>query len=215
MSKSLQIYIFHLEQKNYFSTIFIRFHPFESLVENHLFFHRNRCIFAGMKRTFATFALILCCLATVAQNLAIGERIPPLHPKYRHWVYGHIPQGYEYTYIGFVHSASIPCMEGTVHVVDVIASGVENLCFILLTKESEEHMAAWLKMYASAINSGVVCNAEYPFRSFGVNYAPFGVIIDHRQRVLWFGNPKQLTREQLIKLTTSNKKHKPRCRSLK
>ena len=168
-----------------------------------------------MKRMFAIIGFVLCGTVALAQNLAIGERIPPLHPKYRHWVYGNIPQGYEYTYIGFVHSASVPCIEGTVHVIDIIASDVDNLRFILLTKESEEQMANWLKMCASAINTGVVCNAEYPFRSFGVNYAPFGVIIDHRQRVLWFGNPKQLTREQLHKLTTSNKKHKPRCRSLK
>ena len=165
-----------------------------------------------MKRTFATFALILCCLATAAQNLAIGERIPPLHPKYRDWLYGNIPENREYTYIGFVHSASVPCIEGTVLFVDVVAAGVDNMRIILLTKESEDQIGNWLKIYASG-NTGVACNCEYPFRSFGVNYAPFGVIIDRRQRVLWFGNPKQLTREQLLKLTTSNKKHKQRCRS--
>lgn len=167
-----------------------------------------------MKRTFAIIIFVLCGTVAIAQNLALGERIPSLHPKYRDWVYGNIPESREYTYIGFVHSASIPCIEGTVHIIDVIAAGVDNMRYILLTKESEEQIGNWLKIYASG-NTGVACNCEYPFRSFGVNYAPFGVIIDHRQRVLWFGNPKQLTREQLIKLTTSNKKHKLRCRSLK
>ncbi len=167
-----------------------------------------------MKRVFAII-FSLCSLGISAQNLAIGERIPPLHPKYRDWVYGYIPENREYTYIGFVHSASVPCMEGTVLFIAATAEGVDNLRIILLTKESEEQIANWLKIYASGTTTGVACNAEYPFRSFGVNYAPFGVIIDHRQRVLWFGNPKQLTREQLLKITTSNKKHKPRCRSLK
>ena len=166
-----------------------------------------------MKRLFAILAIVLCSATISAQNLALGERIPPVHPKYRHWLGGHTPQNYEYTYIGFVHSASVPCIEGTEHIRD-IAEGIENMRIIILTKESEEQTAAWLKRYAEG-RCGVACRCEYPFRSFCVNYAPFGVVTDHRNRVLWFGNPKQLTREQLLKFTTNNKKHKIRCRSLK
>ena len=72
-------------------------------------------------------------------------------------------------------------------------------------------MSAWLGRLATG-RSGVACDCEYSFRSFGVNYAPFGVIIDSKRKVIWFGNPKQLTEEYILKLT-NNKKAK--CRSRK
>ena len=149
-------------------------------------------------------------MAAHAQNLAIGERTPPMHLKYRHWVNGHMPAESEYSYIGFVHSASIPCIRGIEHIEKIIA-GNENIRLLILTKESEEMMSAWLTRLAGG-SSGVACDCEYSFRSFGVNYAPFGVIIDSKRRVIWFGNPKQLTEEYLLKLT--NKK-RTKCRSRK
>ena len=176
-------------------------------------FPQNRRIFADMKRILAISISLLCALTAFAQNLAIGERTPPLHPKYRQWINGHVPQNCEYTYIGFVHSASIPCIGGVGHI-DEIADGIDNLRILIFTKESEDNVSGWLKLHAAG-RSGVACRSEYAFRSCGVNYAPFGVIIDARRRVIWFGNPKQLSREKLMKLTQSNKKHKIKCRSLK
>lgn len=149
-------------------------------------------------------------MAAHAQNLAIGERTPPMHLKYRHWVNGHIPSDCEYAYIGFVHSASIPCIRGIEHVEKIIACN-ENIRLLILTKEPEANMSAWLGRLAAG-RSGVACDCEYSFRSFGVNYAPFGVIIDSKRKVIWFGNPKQLTEEYILELT-NNKKAK--CRSRK
>ena len=108
-----------------------------------------------------------------------------------------------------VHSASIPCIGGIEHVEKIIA-GNENIRLLILTKEPEANMSAWLGRLAAG-RSGVACDCEYSFRSFGVNYAPFGVIIDSKRKVIWFGNPKQLTEEYILKLT-NNKKAKWRSR---
>ena len=163
-----------------------------------------------MKLLYSIILTLSLGMTAHAQNLAIGERTPPMHLKYRHWVNGHTPAECEYTYIGFVHSASIPCIRGIEHVEKIIA-GRENVRLLVMTKESEENMSAWLGRLVAG-RSGVACDCEYPFRSFGVNYAPFGVIIDGKRRVLWFGNPKQLTEEYLLKLTNNSK---TKCRSRK
>lgn len=163
-----------------------------------------------MKLLYSIILTVSFCMAAHAQNLAIGERTPPMHLKFRHWVNGHIPSESEYTYIGFVHSASIPCIRGIEHVEKIIA-GNGNIRLLILTKEPEANMSAWLGRLAEE-RSGVACDCEYTFRSFGVNYAPFGVIIDSKRKVLWFGNPKQLTEEHILNLT-NNKKAK--CRSRK
>lgn len=163
-----------------------------------------------MKLLYSIILTVSFCMAAHAQNLAIGERTPPMHLKYRHWVNGHIPSDCEYSYIGFVHSASIPCIRGIEHVEKIIACN-ENIRLLILTKEPEANMSTWLGRLAAG-RSGVACDCEYSFRSFGVNYAPFGVIIDSKRKVIWFGNPKQLTEEYILKLT-NNKKAK--CRSRK
>lgn len=163
-----------------------------------------------MKLLYSIILALSLCMTAHAQNLAIGERTPAMHLKYRHWVNGHVPQECEYTYIGFVHSASIPCINEIEHVEKIIA-GKENMRLLVLTQEPEERMSAWLGRLADG-RSGVACDCEYSFRSFGVNYAPFGVIIDSKRRVLWFGNPKQLTEEYLLKLTDNRK---TKCRSRK
>lgn len=163
-----------------------------------------------MKLLYSIILTLSLCTASHAQNLAIGERTPPMHLKFRHWVNGHTPPECGYTYIGFVHSASIPCIRGIEHVEKILA-GKDNVRLLVLTKEPEKRMSAWLERLAAG-RSGVACDCEYSFRSFGVNYAPFGVIIDAKRRVLWFGNPKQLTEEYLLKLT-NNKNTK--CRSRK
>ena len=164
-----------------------------------------------MKLLYSLILTVSLCMAARAQNLAIGERTPPMHLKYRHWVNGHIPPDCEYAYIGFVHSASIPCIGGIEHVEKIIA-GNENIRLLILTKEPEANMSTWLGRLAAGC-SGVACDCEYSFRSFGVNYAPFGVIIDSKRKVIWFGNPKQLTEEYILKLT--NNKKKTKCRSRK
>lgn len=186
-------------------------------MEIRLDFPQNWCIFAycndcphDMKLLYSIILTLSVCTASNAQNLAIGERTPPMHLKFRHWVNGHTPPECGYTYIGFVHSASIPCIRGIEHVEKILA-GKDNVRLLVLTKEPEKRMSAWLERLAGG-RSGVACDCEYPFRSFGVNYAPFGVIIDCKRRVLWFGNPKQLTEEYLMKLT-NNKNTK--CRSRK
>ena len=142
-------------------------------------------------------------LPAAAQNLAIGERTPSMHIGYRHWMNGYVPPEREFNYIGFVHSASLLCVRGTEHAERIIAAN-GKIRMLIFTKESAAETGAWLGRYAAG-NSGVACEREYTFRSFGVNYAPFGVITDSKRRVLWFGNPKQLTEEFLQKLTDTEK----------
>lgn len=129
----------------------------------------------------------------LAQNIGLYERTPKI--KTESWLHGHIPPKSEFTYIGFVHTSSIPCIN-SIRRIAGFADRTGRLGIIIVTKESEKGLEGWAEEYASG-RYGVIYDSDEIFDRFGVNYAPFGVIVDSRRRALWFGNPRQLTLEKL------------------
>ncbi|MBQ5635017.1 MAG: hypothetical protein IIV10_01775 [Alistipes sp.] len=150
--------------------------------------------------------------SSFAQNVATYERVPKL--KLHNWLNGHIPVGSDYTYLGFIHSASVPCIESTSHVISTAKQ--VGMSVIIFTKESQASLGKWLYKVTDEPCVGVHHSSSNIFTNFGVKYAPFGIIISKKRRALWFGNPNRLTQKDIINIIDNNKKNnKKRCRSRK
>lgn len=160
------------------------------------------------------FTLVVAVAATpssFAQNVATQERVPKI--KLNNWLNGHIPVESDYTYLGFIHSASVPCIESTSHIISTAKQVGMNV--IIITKESQASLGNWLYKITDEPCVGVLHSSSAIFTNYGVEYAPFGVIISKKRRALWFGNPNRLTQKQIIEIIDNHKNDKQRCRSRK
>lgn len=153
-----------------------------------------------MKRFAVVIIALLTLVTAEAQTIALGEKTPPL--KDAKWLNGNIPAKNSYTYIGFIHSASEPCKVWAERIYSAIAD-VENISFILISRESTTDIKKWVMSYISP-RSGIVVDGDHLRRAFGVSYAPFAVIIDHKRRALWFGNPRHLNKQIIETLISQN-----------
>jgi hypothetical protein len=142
-------------------------------------------------------ALLVAWFGATAQNIAIGERAP----KIKSFDIS-IPKGH-YIYLGFVHSPSRPCSISAPKISELIDS-IEEISAALFTRERQGECEQWLiDMFING--SKVQMGADEIFPKFGVDYAPYGVILDYKRRVLWQGNPQMLDKnkiEQIIEQWT-------------
>ena len=148
-------------------------------------------------------ALLLCsAVSASAQRVALGERIPKI--KAERWLDDKSPEKSKYTYVEFVHSRTVPCLQTFLQIQSDNAYFGDNLRAIIITKESPEQISAELrKCVTEYVNVAFDVEGEI-FRDFGVHYVPFGIIIDHRRKALWFGNPITLKEDFLDKITSQN-----------
>ena len=150
--------------------------------------------------------MVLCALLSAssaeAQRVALGERIPKI--KAELWLDGKQPQKANYTYIEFAHSRTAPCLRTFLKMQDDNAIFGEKMRAIIITKESPEQISATLREIATDyINVAFDTEGEI-FRHFGVRYVPFGIIIDHKRKALWFGNPATLNEDFFSKIKPKN-----------
>ena len=132
-----------------------------------------------------------------AQTISLGERTPRF--KKERWLNGNEPQKCAYTYIEFIHSASVPCRNSAERIHSIVKE-LENIAFVLISHQSATEIDHWVTKHIDN-RSGIIID-DYRIRtSFGVNYAPYAVILDHKRRALWFGNPQLLNRITIEKLT--------------
>ncbi|MBQ7856882.1 MAG: hypothetical protein IJ348_07220 [Alistipes sp.] len=164
-----------------------------------------------MRRFVTILIMALCVASATAQNVATQERVPRL--KLHKWLDGYTPAESDYTYIGFIHSASVPCVESTMHILSVAEQ--VGMRVIIITKESPQYLGEWLHSLSRQGRAGVHHSSAEVFADYGIEYAPYGVITDKRRRALWFGNPNRLSRNQIVELIDNNKKSIKRCRSQK
>ena len=148
--------------------------------------------------SYIVVAITLLFSATnaVAQTIALGERTPRF--KKAKWLNGNIPQKCDFTYIEFIHSASIPCRNSAERLHKIV-NEVGNIAFVLISNQSASEIDDWVTQHISK-HSGVIVDDTNIRHSFGVNYAPYSVILDHKRRALWFGNPQLLDRKAIEKL---------------
>ena len=79
-----------------------------------------------------------------------------------------------------------------------------NMPCIFFTKESASATVDWLLNLADE-RVAIRTSALDVCKRYEVRYAPFGVIIDHKRRVLWFGNPTLLDRKQIEYIINNRK----------
>ena len=100
--------------------------------------------------------------------------------------------------MGFIHSSSQPCASSTPKIVQAI-SKIENISPLLFTREGSEQCEKWLKEL-SVNKAQTHFLAHSIFKKYEVEYAPFGIILDHKRRVVWLGNPQILTKAKIEKI---------------
>ena len=152
-----------------------------------------------MRRFIAYIALVVMALLATnaeAQTIALGERIP--HLKKAKWLDGNTPAKSQYTYIEFIHSASTPCRRSAERIYGIVKE-FDNVAFILISHQSAADIDQWVTSYITP-RAGVIVDGGSILDSFGVNYAPYAVVLNHKHRALWFGNPQQLDRATIEKL---------------
>ena len=145
--------------------------------------------------------LALCSLLPIAraeaQTIALGERTPRV--KNAKWLNGNAPEKCNFTYIEFIHSASATCRKSAERLHKIV-NEVGNIAFVLISHQSASEIDDWVMQYVGK-HAGVIVDDSNIRRSFGVNYAPYSVILDHKRRALWFGNPQLLDKKTVEKLT--------------
>ena len=140
--------------------------------------------------------LITLCNQASAQSIAIGSRAPKVRGFKQK-----IENG-KFLYLGFVHSPSQPCQTSAPKVGELIES-IEQISAVLFTKERQGECRQWLTDMSES-GTKVYMGANEAFRKFGVEYAPFGLILDHKRRVIWQGNPQMLDHTKIENIIESN-----------
>lgn len=144
-----------------------------------------------LKLSILTLFTLLCTAAS-AQSVPIGAKVKHIKPLSAKLTDG------RYLYVGFVHSASEPCRQSTLNVCQTLGARAD-IDYIFLSREGQDLCQPWLNQL-SAEGTKVVLNASSLFKHCGIDYAPFGMIIDHKYRVVWFGNPIVLNNQRIDKI---------------
>lgn len=148
----------------------------------------------------------LCTLLSIsrveAQTISLGERTPRV--KKAVWLDEQKPVKLGFTYVEFIHSASPTCRNTASRIYQIVSS-LGNMTFVLVSHQTAEELDPWVKAYVGPY-TGVVVADNRIRNSYGVNYAPYAVILDSKRRALWFGNPQLLDREMIENLTRNEKR---------
>ena len=146
---------------------------------------------------FLSLCTLLPILRTEAQTIAIGERTPRI--KHCKWLNGNVPEQCDFVYIEFIHSASTSC-RNTAERLHNVVNEIGNIAFVLISHQSASEIDDWVVQHIDK-RSGVIVDDTSIRHTFGVNYAPYSIIIDQKRRALWFGNPQLLDKKTIEKLT--------------
>ena len=163
-------------------------------LQNYLYL-RSKYRHQAMRKFYiiTLLALLGTTLSASAQRVALEERIPKI--KTDLWLDGKSPEKAQYTYIEFVYSKTAPCIQTFLKIQEEQSHFGENLRAVIITKENPEQISDELrKCVTDYVNVAFDPEGEI-FRTFGVHYVPFGIIIDHRRKAVWFGNPITLIEE--------------------
>ena len=152
---------------------------------------------------FFQILIALCALfvasTSQAQTIALGERTPRV--KQAKWLDGKVPPKNKFTYIEFIHSASQPCRLSAERIFKIV-NEFDNISFVLISHQKLTEIDAWVLNFVGE-RSGVIIEDSSIRQSFGVNYAPYAVVLDNKRRALWFGNPRLLDRKKIEQIVTN------------
>ncbi len=134
--------------------------------------------------TFSVFPLL-------AQNAALGQKVPEIRAEA--WLDGVRPASAPLTVLTFF-TVSNPVCEQTLEHLHALTEKADNrLRVIVVTRDDEAKTASVMAPYLSPRMTVAFDTEGKIFKSFGVDYVPFSLLTDAKNRVLWQGNPLRLT----------------------
>lgn len=140
------------------------------------------------------FLMLLLSLASAgsaaAQHIALGERIPEFRSAT--WLDGHEPQQAPLTWILFFHSANPACRTSLERLGPLRALSGELMQAVIVVCEENASTESLLRPLLSDRTAVALDPERKIFAAFGVNYVPYGVLADARNRALWQGNALRL-----------------------
>lgn len=150
-----------------------------------------------MKRVliFLLLALTAPFAQAEAQTVVLGQKVPEL--RITEWVAGRQPAPAQLTWIEFFHAqnpASVTSLEKLKALSNKLGT---KLRIIVVSREKGEEVLGVLAPYVSPRISVGIDPTGRTFTAFGVQYVPFGVLTDARNRALWLGNSLQLKEETI------------------
>ena len=129
-----------------------------------------------------------------AQRLAVGEKAPDM--KIRGWLGEKPASDGKYMFVEFFFSTSKQCVDN-LDDMDDLAGKFRNVVFVVVTKEGAEKIGSIEALKKRAFHVALDEDGK-TFAAYGVNYVPFGVLLDRKGKVLWQGNSTDVD-EKLIK----------------
>lgn len=142
----------------------------------------------GFLLIFASMAL---SFSTRAQNAALGERVSEV--KSESWLGGIRPAMAPLTVISFFTASNPACVKSLEQMQELVEKSDGRLRVILVTRDDESKIAPVVTPYLTPQMTVAFDTDGKLFKNFGVNYVPFSMLTDTRNRVLWQGNSLQLT----------------------
>ena len=104
------------------------------------------------------------------------------------------------SYLVFFHSSNKGCTASLDALRDLSNKLGSKLRIIIITQEDSEKIAPILTPYISERIGVALDHDKKVFGSFGVDFVPFSVLIDAKNRVLWMGNPQSMTSSFIQKI---------------
>ncbi len=139
-------------------------------------------------------------LQAQAQRVALGEKVPKI--KIHAWLDNAVPKKAQYTYIEFVHSTTVPCIESFMKIREYSDRLGPRLGVVFITGEEPQNINVMLRDCIGEYVGTALDPTGEIFGAFGVTYVPFGVVVDSKGKALWFGNPITIEDDFFDKLTT-------------
>lgn len=127
-----------------------------------------------------------------AQNTVLGERVPEIRSE--KWFNKVEPATAARTIITFFTASNPASIKALDRLSQLLDEPKQDLRVILVTRDSEEEVAAVIEPYLSPRMTVAFDTENKLFKNFGVQYVPFSLLVESRNhRLLWQGNPLQLT----------------------
>ena len=157
-----------------------------------------------MKRTIYFLMIFIACWvnSTQAQNIALYEHVPRI--RVRQWYNDQKPQLGEYVFLAFIDGRSEICRQSVLKAKAFMES-FPSVSLLVLVKLSQNNLPEWLKELAQNERIGILLDSDYSFFEYGIFYSPVGILVDHRRRALWHGNPLDINLKEMSSFLTSTK----------
>lgn len=143
-----------------------------------------------MKKSLPILALLILSVSTVAtaQKLAVGQKAPEI--RIAEWLTTK-PAAGEAQLLHFFHTSSRDCADQLPKLDGFANKYAGCMSVVVVAREPAAKVRPAITgddvRYLAALDED-----GRTFAAFGVEYVPFGVLIDGKGKVLWFGNPGQL-----------------------